>query len=407
MGLLLDDAKSETWFVDALNGAGLLPRGLSDSATIDNLLEHKDNVDVESETRHRPNSEVPLHLPEVDTTSSSFRSSSSSPSMSNRPPIKVKEVDQMAGLDEQLNVHVGGWATSAVADDERSDHGVLRKPPLPLQRKFANYDAHNLPSPDPKHGGAYCLHSPDSIASDNSSIASANCQSKTTFSQDTNTQSNIDTPIPPATTQVYPNKTINYHIPIQSIQETSLTQDQQQQFYQPRPHFIQHHTTSNQPVSSSYYQVYAQPPPQIDNQQYPLYFLPVTSQNHHYNYNGIMQLQSNTADANPTNITSSAATPPLYPTKPLNKPDMAPNPMYGTTTLPDMIQVPSNHQFQQQYLNVSQIPHHPPTPVLASKYANQTQEPVYYSHHQSVAAQLTSVPNHDFGVSHVVNTTDH
>jgi len=33
MGSLLDDAKSETWFVDALNHAGLIPRGLSDSAT--------------------------------------------------------------------------------------------------------------------------------------------------------------------------------------------------------------------------------------------------------------------------------------------------------------------------------------------------------------------------------------
>ena len=38
LGALLDDAKFETWFVGALNGYGLLPRGLSDSAMDDYLL---------------------------------------------------------------------------------------------------------------------------------------------------------------------------------------------------------------------------------------------------------------------------------------------------------------------------------------------------------------------------------
>lgn len=201
MGSLLDDAKSETWFVDALNGAGLLPRGLSDSATIDNLLEHKDGTTQEDRDNYteseiqRRRLDVQLNLPDsplVETTSS-FGSSSSSPSMSNLPPIKVRvdQMNQMAGLDEQLsqlNVNVlpppvpvnnvSGWAAvvssagggTTVSDDERSDHGApgggMRKPPLPLQpvqRKFG-HDAYNLPSPDSKHGGAYGLHSPDSIA---------------------------------------------------------------------------------------------------------------------------------------------------------------------------------------------------------------------------------------------------
>ncbi|KAL4573338.1 hypothetical protein LXL04_020139 [Taraxacum kok-saghyz] len=435
MGSLLDDAKSETWFVDALNGAGLLPRGLSDSATIDNLLEHKDGATqedrdnfMESEMQRR-RLDVQLNLPDsplVETTSS-FGSSSSSSSMSNLPPIKVRvdQMNQMAGLDEklsQLNVNVppsavpvsnvvGGWAamvTSAgggithVSDDERSDHGApggMRKPPLPLQpvqRKFG-HDAYNLPSPDSKHGGTYGLHSPDSIASD-TSIASANCHSKPTFPQDSNPSSNRDTGTPPAASQqAYPTttaatmSTMNYQIPIQQIPDYTdtqppppsqqLNQDQQQQFYQTRPHYIHHPTPNQQPSpGSSYYPVYA-PPPQMDHQQYPLYFLPV-SQNHQYG----MQVHSNNptdTTTNPTAVPSSAAVPPLYPTKtgvPL-------------TNSPGMIQLPSN-QFQQQYVNVSQIPHHPPTPMPSGKYGYEyphpTQDQVYYSNHHSVAAPLPS-----------------
>ncbi|KAI3715501.1 hypothetical protein L6452_22485 [Arctium lappa] len=52
MGWLLDDAKSETCFVDALNGAGFHHRGLSDSTVIDNLLEPKDG---EIQEDHRKN----------------------------------------------------------------------------------------------------------------------------------------------------------------------------------------------------------------------------------------------------------------------------------------------------------------------------------------------------------------
>ncbi|XP_023766972.1 uncharacterized protein LOC111915550 [Lactuca sativa] len=430
MGSLLDDAKSETWFVDALNGAGLLPRGLSDSATIDNLLEHKDGTTQEDRDNYteseiqRRRLDVQLNLPDsplVETTSS-FGSSSSSPSMSNLPPIKVRvdQMNQMAGLDEQLsqlNVNVlpppvpvnnvSGWAAvvssagggTTVSDDERSDHGApgggMRKPPLPLQpvqRKFG-HDAYNLPSPDSKHGGAYGLHSPDSIASD-SSIASANCHSKSTFTQDPNPSLTRDTGTPPATTQqVYPTttaatmSTMNYQIPIQQIPDYAdtqpppppqqqLNQDQQQQFYQTRPHYIHNQPP---PPGSSYYPVYA-PPPQMDHQQYPLYFLPV-SQNHQYG----MQMQSNPPDAatNPTAIPSSAAVPPLYPTKTAVQ----------MSTTPGMIQIPSN-QFQQQYVNVS---HHPPTPLPNSsggkygyEYAHPTQDQVYYSNHHSVAAPLPS-----------------
>ncbi|XP_059303434.1 RNA polymerase II degradation factor 1-like [Lycium ferocissimum] len=131
MGCLLADSKSETWFVDALNNASLLSRGLSDSAAVDNFLEietipksdsgvNLDQAQNESlAANNRQMEKTPLiqevqstmpDSPMVETTSS-FESSVSSPSMPNLPPIKVREDgqmtarfhDQMLGLDEQFS----------------------------------------------------------------------------------------------------------------------------------------------------------------------------------------------------------------------------------------------------------------------------------------------------------------
>lgn len=197
MGSLLDDAKSETWFVDALNGSGLLPRGLSESAAaIDTLLEVDRGVatsDSCADLGDAGGKQAPA--PPVVETSSSSGSSSSSPSMGNLPPIKVRSEEYlMVGLDEQFSSHMSiapnlaNVASPPVAfvnvpptavrsggggDDEKSeksDHSTvaptgLKKPPLPLQpvqRKLV--DVHNLPSPDSKHATAYSLPSPDSVA---------------------------------------------------------------------------------------------------------------------------------------------------------------------------------------------------------------------------------------------------
>lgn len=215
MGALLDDAKSETWFVDALNGAGFLPRGLSDSA-VDNCLlsleavrasdscndleaqgnslgENNEQVVDKSDSTHDV-VQYPYSMsdsPFVEN-NSSFWSSSSSPSMSNLPPIRVRVDEQkMVGIHEQFaqisfapppsavnpavsvnapvnnHVLVSGENTSSkvLSDDERSDHGGgggapvvgFRKPPLPLQPL------------QPKGvggggGGGYNLPSPDSVA---------------------------------------------------------------------------------------------------------------------------------------------------------------------------------------------------------------------------------------------------
>lgn len=212
--------------MDVLNGiaANLLPRGLSDSATIDHTVldqiddnhDHgsaiQNSADLESQQahhhRHQNDDNKQLLLnPQNDNnaqqvvvaldhsqyspppveTNSSFGSSSSTPSMSNLPPIKVRVEDyQTIGLDDQQianQVNTGNPPQAilqpnpaVIVGGENSgnnrvfadDLGVLapsglRKPPLPLQpvqRKPLN--VHNLPSPDSKH--SYNLPSPDSVA---------------------------------------------------------------------------------------------------------------------------------------------------------------------------------------------------------------------------------------------------
>lgn len=87
MGLLLDDAKSETWFVDVLNRSVLLPRRLSDT-TMDCLLNLDSDNDLESQPEANHNREVKnvahdVHYSMSDSpvleTTSSLGSSSSSP----------------------------------------------------------------------------------------------------------------------------------------------------------------------------------------------------------------------------------------------------------------------------------------------------------------------------------------
>lgn len=201
MGSFLDDAKSETWFVDALNGSGLLPRGHSDTAMecLLNLDRENDLDGSQQEAEHDHNKQVQYSLPDspLVETSSSFGSSSSLPSMSNLPPVRVRVEDQRNGaIEEQFAqmsfahsglqkqqqqqeegvvvlsgapppmptsvanalppVHVARPSentSSVLSDDERSDHGVpaarLSKPPLPLQPvQYKACAAYNLPSPD-------------------------------------------------------------------------------------------------------------------------------------------------------------------------------------------------------------------------------------------------------------------
>lgn len=204
MGRLLDDAKSETWFVDALNDSGLLlSRGLSDSAAVDNLVEldhpeiHRDSsADVECQEQILIKTTHPLQPPPPDVhitlsdspmpeTHSSFESSHSSPSMSNLPPTKVRdeESNQQVLFYEQFSrVNVGSnvqrhedgsismatplpplprFANSTIAMPAAAEAAntaaiASRKPPLPLQLV--------QPKLGDAHVGGYSIPSPDSAA---------------------------------------------------------------------------------------------------------------------------------------------------------------------------------------------------------------------------------------------------
>ncbi|XWS37625.1 hypothetical protein CRYUN_Cryun19dG0060800 [Craigia yunnanensis] len=435
MGPLLNDPKSETWFVDALNGSGLIPRGHSDSATMETLL----NIDGEFEAQkgaeeqnkqERNNNavhEMQYSLPDSPMVekASSFGSSSSSPSMSNLPPIRVrvdqdggaKAQDQRIGIEEQFaqisfatNIHKqdDGYeatvsalpphplsiATSMVtpaggssdnlnrilSDDERSDQGVpvgFRKPPLPL-----------LPLQQ-KVCGTYNLPSPDSVASD-SSIASANSLSKPMYYQDQRVTSSPNTHADTSmqSSQIQIQQVLDSYV--LARQSDQQQQQPQQQFMQASMHYIPHPTAAPAPVPmSSYYRVYAPPSQQqlhhpADQQYYVMPVMQVTQPQPFMSMQsntGVMTMKSNVTDASimapsrsltpPTPSIVAASTgykevvPPIYPTNTstLAKPEMTET-VYRTA-------VPSTHQVvqvQQPYVDFSQM-QHPPQPSAVTHAA--------------------------------------
>lgn len=432
MGCLLNDAKSETWFVDALNGAGLIPRVLSDSAAnTENLLEFSDQVVNNNDCMENVFSPKDplggskrveyvqdaqssmLGSPMVLETNSSFGSSSSSPSMSNLPHIRVRAdndearlQDQMAGLDEQfsqMNTSVAAKMQNqvdgtvmlsslpppplpvvitttvssenenrVVADEDKSDQGGptrFRKPPLPLQpvQRRLGHDAYNLPSPD-------------SVASD-TSIASASSLSRR--SQDPTQVATREATRPVANGIVSPNSISsdsNSQIQVQQVPAQVYMQPQQQQQYlHAGTHYLQQ-TATGQVQVPSYYPVYAPPTQpqyhqQVDQQQYSMYMMPV-QQTQQYN----MTIQPSVPDSNvasDSNYTqnSSVVTP--------------------SATKPTLVQVQPN-QYQQQYVNVSQMPYasQSPAPAInyAYEYAQPTHEEVFYT--QNPASQLPPPPQY-------------
>ncbi|CAD5191373.1 unnamed protein product [Musa acuminata subsp. malaccensis] len=160
IGTLLDDSKSETWFVDALNSVmgGMevdgLPRGLSsDSASVNCLLGLEEGSSVHSRSGAAiaacsAHSDPPdqLALPSPDSSgklarhghdlysvpdspmldsTSSFGSASSAPSLSNLPPIRVRPDDRLcdpgiAGLDDHF-AHINLSASVATGGQRLQD----------------------------------------------------------------------------------------------------------------------------------------------------------------------------------------------------------------------------------------------------------------------------------------------
>ncbi|KAM5570508.1 hypothetical protein ABKV19_011252 [Rosa sericea] len=292
MGALLDDAKSESWFVDALNGSGLMPRNLSDSAaTMDCLLTGGSDScnDLEAAAVSQGdffgdhNSGKPSVVVQevhsisesafVESNTSSSGSSSSSPCLSNLPPIRVRmdgnvagvvQGQKQAGIEEQFAqisfaaaptmAAAGGSSTNPMAvssgggetmnrinsEDDISGQNVpvgFRKPPLPMLLQPQHFKQGGGGG-----GGGYSLPSPDSVASD-SSTASANSLSKPMYYQEQVQVAARDgrAPVSPNTTsdasdqgsrnQVQQVQDSGYSMPPQSDQQqqNQLQQQQQQQ----------------------------------------------------------------------------------------------------------------------------------------------------------------------------------
>ncbi|XP_074271657.1 uncharacterized protein LOC141595588 [Silene latifolia] len=437
MGALLDDAKSETWFVDALNGANMLPRGFSDSAAMDDLLSLGSGVtdsglgsgltaqvagagsDVSAQTV-KISSPQDIHLiqsmmpdsPMIETNTSSFDSSTSSPSMAHLAPIRVR-ADEPSGLplEDQLSTQmrltpplpttiltqnavpathyaVGGgteinFQSRVVSDEEKSDHGVhaaSRKPPLPLslqhghQRFGAGF---NLPSPDSKHAAGFSLPSPDSVKSD-SSIASGTSFTKVPNQQEADQVNFVENHPPTATTpdqnlldghtytppnqnQLQPIQDATAYIyppPAQHQDQPHHQHPHQHQYIQPNMQYIPAHV----PLQS-YYPAYptpqqSLPPHQIDqHSQYPLYILQTQP-----SYNNISVPPAEST------VTSSAA--------------QSHQPVYQTR--PGMAQLPTNSAQYHQYLG----PYNP-TPGRPTMTGNPVPYGNYdYSHQQQLQHQV-------------------
>ncbi|KDP35167.1 hypothetical protein JCGZ_10701 [Jatropha curcas] len=457
MGSLLDDAKSETWFVDALNNTCLISRNLSDSATIDclvNLDNNHRNHDLEAQLESNSDlqeamlnemtiprvNEIPVvqhELPDSPMVENGS-SSSSSPSMSNLPPIRVRVEDSLhkAGIEEQFarmtfaqvlqkqdDGYGGGLMSAAppplpttvavvgtvasinpaggssehlnrvLSDDDRSDQGTVpvtfRKPPLPLlqtvQHKAVGASSYNLPSPD-------------SVASD-TSIASAN-----SFTKPTHHQEQAQVGLGENRSAISPDTRLDISVPITSqiqIQQaqnasyTSLAQFDQQQHlvHNPNSHFIPQAATTPLPMSS-YYPVYAPPPPQpIDHQQqYPVYIMPI-SQTQPY-----MSMQSNiigtattSATVTSNRIAASAAHPPLYPTKAavatVAKPEMAAG-VYRTAVTSTPPLVPA----QQQYVGYAPSQSIAVAANYGFEYGKATADQMYYNQIQAASQYQTMNP---------------
>ncbi|KAE8690787.1 elongator complex protein 2-like [Hibiscus syriacus] len=286
MGPILNNStKSDEWFLNALNGEGLLSRGFSDSATKANCLLGLDDDRQGSVVEVGPKdegsgSQKNLNLKNQDVksvtdspiieTNSSFGSTSSS-----RVHADDQMEHKMAGIEEQfahLTVTVaasGGGAkqqdeglmgsssvpqavsgggvpgentNSGCSDDERSDHGV------PVGYKKSS-PPQSLPQGAPlqnqqKSSSGHDLASPDSVSSDCSS-ANPLSRQKHMIHQDqvqipSGTNGVPTNPIDPNLNISDPNA--NARVPLQQLVQQfdqQLQQQQQEQLVQDSSYILQ------------------------------------------------------------------------------------------------------------------------------------------------------------------------
>ncbi|XP_021299390.1 protein eyes shut [Herrania umbratica] len=156
--IINNSTKSDEWFLNALNGAGLLNRGFSDSAANVNCLlglddDRQGNVEVglkdegsgSQKNMNLKNQDVHSvpDSPMLETTSS-FGSTSSSPSLANLPPIRVHVDDQkenkVVGIEEQFAQFTvsaaaaagGGGGGGGVKQQDEGFVVLSSPPPMPV-----------------------------------------------------------------------------------------------------------------------------------------------------------------------------------------------------------------------------------------------------------------------------------
>ncbi|CAN1151615.1 hypothetical protein LINPERHAP2_LOCUS18265, partial [Linum perenne] len=431
-----NSAAKDEWFLSALNGAaaaGLLNRGFSESASVNCLLGLDDDPNVhlnfvgigggngncggggvrDGEGLNK-NAKLGQDIhsvpdsPMMDTTSSSFGSTSSSPSLANLPPIRVHvaQDQQKAGMEEQFaQISLGGGVVQkpeegymvisspppmpvSIADDERSEQGVpvgYRRPP-PAQSQP------QMPPPltqQPKSNGGGCdLASPDSISRQMPGISQE--------------QQVMQVP-PGANRAVTPNLVEpNNHVQVQdsgNLLPAQFEHQQQQQFVHSGAQYIQHHPSRAVPIPA-YYPVYThQQQLHQQQQQYPAVYYVQPRHPQAYNLPVQVQQSSISDPANNTTTTRSQApemvaqsaaynNPTRSTNTPVQQPEMLPAGMYRTSTpgtqpqLVTLSPAQHHHQQQQQFVGYSQVHHHPSQSPASTANPNYPFEFVDPGHNQ-------------------------
>ncbi|PSR91128.1 Developmental and secondary metabolism regulator veA like [Actinidia chinensis var. chinensis] len=455
--LLEDSTKSEDWFVNALNGTNTV---FSESASVNCLLGLDDDVagnsnsqakDAEARLKGVGGNSNKMGAQDVHSvpdspmleTTSSFGSTSSSPSLANLPPIRVREDQKAAavGIEEQF-AQMGvaaafqkqedgafmafssppavlttvATATAALpneypnrvfCDDERSEHGY-RKPPQSQPQ---------IPQSQPKPTGGIDLASPNSVSSDSSITNPLSLQRPPLIYQDPVVQissgsNRVDSKLSDANPRNQMQQQVQdsgyvlqNHFDQQNHQlnQQQLNQlQQQQQFLQAGgTHYIHHHPTGQVSIPS-YYPIYPHQQQSVHthhalDQSYQMYYLPARPPPPQA-YN--LQVQQPNYSETATNTPSSR------PQTPPPSAMMPPSAAYTTArNAQPLVQGPSS-QHQPQYVGFSQI-HHPsqsaaPASTATGNYPYEFVDPmhaqVYYTQQMAppqLAAQyqtMTSAP---------------
>ncbi|KAF4373652.1 hypothetical protein F8388_025346 [Cannabis sativa] len=429
IGPILDNpAKSEDWFLNALNGAagGLLNRGFSDSASVNCLLGLDDDVmaggggvvgnldSAAAAAAAQPGGfgngkggkvvvggnqdvhSVP-DSPMLETTSS-FGSTSSSPSLANLPPIRVHMEegggvrmvqDHKVGIEEQF-----AQMSMAQAGLKQEDGGfamISSPPPPPLSGTVQLPVSSSAVGVDYSSGNRVVS---DDERSDHGVPIGYQKQPAPQQSQ------------PPQSQQ---QKSTGVH-DLPSPDSVSSDNSIGNALSRPKPVIYQDQVQ----FSGTTRVVPANPvDPKVNisdqntrQQQYPVYYVPARQAQA---YNNLSVQQSNISEAstvipqthpNPAMVatpTAAAAAAAYNPVRnaPLGKPEIAAG-MYRTATTvaqPSLVQVPSAQHQQQQYAGYSQV-HHPsqsvtPTSAAAASYGYEYADPSHAQMYYTQALQPT------------------